>query len=78
MLSCLIISLFLYYCRYIVQCAIKSVMASLTEDYLLVAAIDFGTTYSGYALSSIDSRKSSMECRKSEIFLSKDTNMFTS
>ena len=57
MLSCLIISLFLYYCRFIVQCAIKSIMASLTEDYLFVAAIDFGTTYSGYALSSIDDFK---------------------
>jgi hypothetical protein len=32
-------------------------MASLTEDYLFVAAIDFGTTYSGYALSSIDDFK---------------------
>ena len=57
MLSCLIISVFLYYCGYIVQCAIKSVMASLTEHYLFVAAIDFGTTYSGYALSSIDDFK---------------------
>jgi hypothetical protein len=27
-------------------------MASLTEDYLFVAAIDFGTKYSGYACSS--------------------------
>jgi hypothetical protein len=26
-------------------------MASLTENYLFVAAIDFGTTYSGYAFS---------------------------
>ena len=26
-------------------------MTSLTEDYLFVAAIDFGTTYSGYAFS---------------------------
>ena len=57
MLSCLIISLFLYYFRYIVQCAIKSVMASLREDYLFVVAIDFGTTYSGYVLSSIDDFK---------------------
>ena len=32
-------------------------MASLTEHYLLVAAIDFGTTYSGYALSSRDDLK---------------------
>ena len=32
-------------------------MASLTEDYLFVAAIDFGTTYSGYAFSSIDDFK---------------------
>ena len=48
----IIFSLFLYYCRVIVQCAIKSAMASLTEDYLFVAAIDFGTTYSGYAFSS--------------------------
>ena len=29
-------------------------MASLTEDYLFVVAIDFGTTYSGYAYSSRD------------------------
>ena len=32
-------------------------MASLTEHYLFVAAIDFGTTYSGYALSSRDDFK---------------------
>ena len=29
-------------------------MASLTNDYLFVAAIDIGTTYSGYAFSSRD------------------------
>ena len=32
-------------------------MASLTEEYLFVAAIDFGTTYSGYAFSSRDDFK---------------------
>ena len=32
-------------------------MASLIEDYLFVAAIDFGTTYSGYAFSSRDDFK---------------------
>ncbi len=32
-------------------------MASLTEDYLFVAAIDFGTTYSGYAFSPRDDFK---------------------
>ena len=47
----------LYYCRFIVQCAIKSAMASLTDGYLFVAAIDFGTTYSGYAFSSRDDFK---------------------
>jgi hypothetical protein len=39
------------------QCAIKSAMASLTEEYLFVAAIDFGTTYSGYSFSSRDDFK---------------------
>ena len=58
MLCCKIISsLFLYYCRFIVQCAINSAIASLTEEYLFVAAIDFGTTYSGYAFSSRDDFK---------------------
>ena len=47
----IISSLFLYYCRFIVQCAIRSAMASLTEEYLFV---DFGTTYYGYAFSSRD------------------------
>ena len=37
--------------------AIKSAMASLTDEYLIVTAIDFGTTYSGYAFSSIDDFK---------------------
>ena len=32
-------------------------MASLTENYLYVAAIDFGTTYSGYAFSLRDDFK---------------------
>ena len=32
-------------------------MASLTDHYLFVAAIDFGTTYSGYAVLSIDDFK---------------------
>jgi molecular chaperone DnaK (HSP70) len=32
-------------------------MASLTDHYLFVAAIDFGTTYSGYAFSSRDDFK---------------------
>ena len=32
-------------------------MASLTDEYLIVAAIDFGTTYSGYAFSSRDDFK---------------------
>ena len=32
-------------------------MASLTNDYLFVAAIDIGTTYSGYAFSSRDDFK---------------------
>ena len=33
------------------QCAIKSEMTSFTDKYICVAAIDFGTTYSGYAYS---------------------------
>ena len=49
--------MFLYNCRFIVQRAIKSAMASLTDKYLYVAAIDFGTTYSGYAFSSGDDFK---------------------
>jgi molecular chaperone DnaK (HSP70) len=32
-------------------------MTSLTDDYLFVAAIDIGTTYSGYAFSSRDDFK---------------------
>jgi hypothetical protein len=32
-------------------------MASLTDKYLFLAAIDFGTTYSGYAFSSRDDFK---------------------
>ena len=32
-------------------------MTSLAEDYLFVAAIDFGTTYSGYAFSLRDDFK---------------------
>lgn len=32
-------------------------MAKLLDDYLFVAAIDFGTTYSGYAFSSRDEFK---------------------
>ena len=32
-------------------------MASLTDEYVIVAVIDFGTTYSGYAFSSIDDFK---------------------
>ena len=37
-------------------------MTSLAEDYLFVAAIDFGTTYSGYAFSSREHfKKNSLE-----------------
>jgi molecular chaperone DnaK (HSP70) len=36
-------------------------MASLRENYLFVAAIDFGTTYSGYAFSSRDNFKKDPE-----------------
>ena len=62
-------SLFLYNCRLIVQCAIKSATTSLTEDYLFVAAIDFGTTYSGYAFSSRDDfKKDLLTIRSSQAF----------
>jgi hypothetical protein len=40
--------------EFIVHRAIKSAMASLIDEYLFVAAIDFGTTYSGYAFLSRD------------------------
>ena len=42
-------------------------MASLAEDYLLVAAIDFGTTYSGYAFSFRDHfKKNPLEIRTNQ------------
>jgi len=42
-------------------------MTSLAEDYLFVAAIDFGTTYSGYALSSRDHfKKNPLEIRTNQ------------
>ena len=42
-------------------------MASLTEDYIFVAAIDLGTAYSGYAFSSRDDFKNnSLEIRTNQ------------
>jgi hypothetical protein len=42
-------------------------MTSLAEDYLFVAAIDFGTTYSGYAFSSRDHfKKNPLEIRTNQ------------
>ena len=46
----------IYYCRFIVYYAIPG-MASLTDNYLFVAVIDFGTTFSGYAFSPRDDFK---------------------
>jgi len=41
-------------CFYILEPDRAMAEATLTESFLLSAAIDYGTTYSGYALSFMD------------------------